>query len=214
MNLSEIIEQTQVNFPRLLGIINFGDELEEPGPHFVIVLKVLEEDYINLCNVKNIEPLLTFIPTEYYPNLWFRLQITFGNKDQGTPLSYFFCEYNFCILSKVHKDILDELSQADNFTLLFTNSDLTKTSYWHFQVTTETKTNIKTEIEACKNGISLYKNLDDNKCIQGQHEIEASRKVSGEIINKELVLKQSSKRLSVKPFPKDANVVFISKKKS
>lgn len=65
------------------------------------------------------------------------------------------------------------------------------------------------EIEACKNGVSLYRELDDEGFVQGQHEIMESRKVSGEIINMELVKKQSSKRLLIRPLPKDADIEFV-----
>jgi len=214
MKLGEIIEQTEVNFPKLLGIQNLGNELEEPGPHFVIILKVLEKDYSSLLNANNIEPILTFVPTEYFPNLWFRLQVAFGSKGPDSPPSYFFCEYNFCIILKDHIEILNDLNRADNFTLLYAKAGSTIFSYYHFNISTETKENIKIEIEACKNGISLYKNLDVDKCLQGQHEIEASREVSGKIKNEKPALEQSTKRLRVKPFSKNADIVFTNKKKS
>ena len=209
MLLKDIVRQTVVNSPLPLGAVVLKGESGKTDPHFLIVLRVSEDNFKTLSNTITVLPLLDFIPTEDYPNLWFRLKIDDGNKIPNGNISYFYCEYNFSILSEWHNKILDDMISTDKYTLLFINESYTANSYFHFIINNDTKMEISTEIEACRNGVSLYENLDENKFIRGQGEISKSRSISGEIMNIALVEKQSQLRLRVNPLPKGVEIKFI-----
>ena len=161
------------------------------------------KEFDNLCSTRKIEPILDFIPTEIYPNLWFRLHI-----DDGTD-TLFNCEYHFNIMAESHIEILNGMLRVDKYLMAYFNDFCTEGRAFPFTVTKEKKTQMVAEIEACRNGIALYHDLDTDKFIKGQFEIANSRGLSGEITNIDLCKKQSSRRLSVKPLPVGVEIKFV-----
>ena len=148
---------------------------------------------------------MDFIPTEHYPNLWFRLHI------DDCSAALFSCEYHFNILADLHTKILDSMLNEYNYLVVYLNDSCTEASGFFFTITEEKKAELVTEIEACRNGLALYHalGLDTDKFLKGQIEIGSSRDVSGKIANIDLVKKQSSRRLGVKPFPIGAEIKFV-----
>ena len=199
-----LAKQMKLNTPTPLGVL----PIVYPWgirSKVVIFLKVLQTEFDSLRNTSRVDPTMDFIPTEHYPNLWFRLHID----DRSGAL--FSCEYHFNILADLHTKILDSMLGEDHYLVVYFNDSCTETSGFFFTITEEKKAEMVTEIEACRNGLALYHalGLDTDKFVKGQIEIANSRDVSGKMANIDLVKKQSRRRLSVKPLPVGAEIKFV-----
>jgi hypothetical protein len=196
----KFVKEAKLNTPIPLGGFPIGDRADTM---LVVLLKVAHKEFDSLCGTRKVEPILDFIPTENYPNLWFRLHI-----DDGTE-AFFNCEYHFNILAESHIEILESMRHIDKYLMAYFNDSCTEGWAFPFTITKENQTQMVSEIDACRNGIALYHDLDTDKFVKGQLEIAKSRGLSGGIMNVDLCTKQSSRRLSIKPFPLGADIKFV-----
>jgi hypothetical protein len=151
----------------------------ELGERFVLVLRMNEADFRGPGSVREVLPYLHFLPTDFYPNLWFRFGIDDGSKlGDGSPARIYF-EYNFAITERDHDRLLREMVNIGDWTLVYAGEKGARPTRFDFRVDAARRELMAAEVAACAAGARRYRELSLDGWRRGQVQIAQAVAPSG-----------------------------------